>query len=374
MKKDKIRFTYEKIKILTGCSLLAAGAILTLLAGNVGGFAQWYSTHVYPVWVNMLGRMMGVFPVSVAEILLYLLGALLLFTLGRLLWKLFRKRTGKRQVLGWFSNLLLAAGVLFLLYVVNCGINYHRTSFSESSGIKAEEYSVSELKEVCGWLTERVNTLSGSVTRDDEGIMRLTGGNKGEVRSRAVEAMQSLGETYPELSGYYPEPKGLLAPWILSVQQLSGIYSPFTIEANYNSGMVDYNIPFTACHELSHLKSFMQEQEANFIAFLASTSYEDPEFQYSGYLLGWIYCMNVLHDADYDSWQEIRDTLSDGAGMDLRENNAFWARYDGAVAEVADQVNDRYLQANGQEEGVKSYDRMVDLIVSWYRMGMAENR
>ena len=374
MKKDKIRFTYEKIKILTGCSLLAAGAILTLLAGNVGGFAQWYSTHVYPVWVNMLGRMMGVFPVSVAEILLYLLGALLLFTLGRLLWKLFRKRTGKRQVLGWFSNLLLAAGVLFLLYVVNCGINYHRTSFSESSGIKAEEYSVSELKEVCGWLTERVNTLSGSVTRDDEGIMRLTGGNKGEVRSRAVEAMQSLGETYPELSGYYPEPKGLLAPWILSVQQLSGIYSPFTIEANYNSGMVDYNIPFTACHELSHLKSFMQEQEANFIAFLASTSYEDPEFQYSGYLLGWIYCMNVLHDADYDSWQEIRDTLSDGAEMDLRENNAFWARYDGAVAEVADQVNDRYLQANGQEEGIKSYDRMVDLIVSWYRMGMAENR
>lgn len=261
-----------------------------------------------------------------------------------------------------------------MLYVVNCGINYHRTSFSESSGIKAEEYSVSELKEVCGWLTERVNTLSGSVTRDDEGIMRLTGGNKGEVRSRAVEAMQSLGETYPELSGYYPEPKGLLAPWILSVQQLSGIYSPFTIEANYNSGMVDYNIPFTACHELSHLKSFMQEQEANFIAFLASTSYEDPEFQYSGYLLGWIYCMNVLHDADYDSWQEIRDTLSDGAEMDLRENNAFWARYDGAVAEVADQVNDRYLQANGQEEGIKSYDRMVDLIVSWYRMGMAENR
>lgn len=374
MKKDKIRFTYEKIKILTGCSLLAAGAILTLLAGNVGGFAQWYSTYVYPVWVNMLGRMMGVFPVSVAEILLYLLGALLLFTLGRLLWKLFRKQAGKRQVLGWLSNLLLAAGVLFLLYVVNCGINYHRTSFSESSGIKAEEYSVSELKEVCGWLTERVNALSGSMTRDDEGIMRLTGGNKGEVRSRAVEAMQSLGETYPELSGYYPEPKGLLAPWILSVQQLSGIYSPFTIEANYNSGMVDYNIPFTACHELSHLKSFMQEQEANFIAFLASTSYEDPEFQYSGYLLGWIYCMNVLHDADYDSWQEIRDTLSDGVEMDLRENNAFWARYDGAVAEVADQVNDRYLQANGQEEGVKSYDRMVDLIVSWYRMGMAEKR
>lgn len=133
--------------------------------------------------------------------------------------------------------------------------------------------------------------------------------------------------------------------------------------------MVDYNIPFTACHELSHLKSFMQEQEANFIAFLASTSYEDPAFQYSGYLLGWIYCMNVLYDADYESWQEVREGLAAAVEPDLKENNGFWARYDGRVAEVADQVNDRYLQANGQEEGVKSYDRMVDLIVAYYQGG-----
>ena len=88
--------------------------------------------------------------------------------------------------------------------------------------------------------------MSSQVERDDDGIMRTDDG----VQERAVKAMQALGETYPELSGYYPEPKGLFNPWILSVQQLSGIYSPFTIEANYNSGMVDYNIPFTACHEL----------------------------------------------------------------------------------------------------------------------------
>lgn len=359
MKKDRVR------KIGISFALWAAGILLTVLANHVEGFAQWYSTHVYPVWVNVLGRITGVFPFSVAEILLYLFLILLLVSLIVLIWR----RAGKRQILGWLSSLFLAAGVLYLLYVMNCGINYSRTSFSESSGIKMEEYTVSELKEVCIWLTEQVDTFSGAVTRDENGVMRLTKGNKGEVQSRAVEAMQKLGESYPELSGYYPKPKGLLVPWILSVQQLSGIYSPFTIEANYNSGMVDYNIPFTACHELSHLKSFMQEQEANFIAFLACTSYEDPEFQYSGYLLGWIYCMNVLHDVDYEAWQEVHDMLLAETEADLRENSAFWAGYDGTVAEVANQVNDQYLQANGQEEGVKSYDRMVDLIVSYYRMG-----
>ena len=187
-----------------------------------------------------------------------------------------------------------------------------------------------------------------------------------------MEAMQELGTVYPELSGYYPKPKPLLNAWILSVQKLSGVYSPFTVEANYNSAMTDYNIPFTACHELSHLKGFMQEQEANFIAFLAGITYDDPEFQYSSYLTGWIYCMNVLRDADEEAWAQVRSGLSGEVEPDLLANSRFWARYDGAAAEAADRINDRYLQANGQKEGIKSYDRMVDLIVEYYCGGTAE--
>lgn len=46
------------------------------------------------------------------------------------------------------------------------------------------------------------------------------------------------------------------------MQQLCGVYSPFTVEANYNGDMPDYNVPHTLCHELSHLKGFMREDEA----------------------------------------------------------------------------------------------------------------
>ena len=115
-----------------------------------------------------------------------------------------------------------------------------------------------------------------------------------DLQDRARAAMFSLGATYPELSGYYPQPKGLLFPAFLSVQNLSGIYSPFTIEANYNSAMVSYNLPFTICHELSHLRGFMQEKEANFIGFLACVNADDTAFNYSGYLLGWIYATNEI--------------------------------------------------------------------------------
>lgn len=82
--------------------------------------------------------------------------------------------------------------------------------------------------------------------------------------------------------------------------------------------------------------------------------------------------MNVLYDADYEAWETVRDELCSGAEADLAANREFWSAYDGKVAEVANQVNDSYLKANGQEQGVESYDRMVDLIVVWYADHMKE--
>ena len=178
--------------------------------------------------------------------------------------------------------------------------------------------------------------------------------------------VQILAEKYPDMKGYYPHPKPVCVSEILSYQNLSGVYSPFTIEANYNGDMQDYNIPFTACHELSHLRGFMQEQEANFIAFLACSGSEEEAFAYSGYLMGWILCMNVLYRADYDAWEEVRSQLPQEAEQDLKLNREFWAEYDGRIAEVSNRVNDTYLKANGQSDGVKSYNRMVDLIVAYY--------
>lgn len=76
--------------------------------------------------------------------------------------------------------------------------------------------------------------------------------------------------------------------------------------------------------------------------------------------------MNVLYKTDYDVWSEVRSLLPPEAEADLKLNREFWAKYDGTIAEVSNKVNDTYLKANGQKEGVKSYNRMVDLIVSYY--------
>lgn len=367
MKKSQTdKSQMEKRLVKAGLALLAMGGILLAAARTMDGFADWYSSVIYPVCVSTLGRAMGIFPFSMSEIFLYLLLA------GCLLWIIrsaflhcAAKKKEKRLKRGAIGLFLLAS-ILFFLYTVNCGVNYYRETFSESAGIKVEEYSVEELKEVCRWLTDEVNESSDTVKRDEKGLMTLA---DADVEQEAVVSMKNLGKEYEALQGYYPKPKPLLNHWILSIQNLTGVYSPFTVEANYNNGMVDYNIPFTACHELSHLRGFMEEKEANYIGFLACLGSDVEEFRYSGYLMGWIYCTNVLYEEDYEAWEELRGELKDSVLLDLQANSDFWAKYDTAVAEVSDKINDTYLKANGQQDGVESYDRMVDLIVTEYMNG-----
>lgn len=368
MKKNQVdKSQIEKQLAQAGAILLGMGGILLVAARTVDGFADWYSGAVYAVCVNVLGRAMGIFPFSMSEILLYLL------VLAGVLWiikSIYLHRVAKKKEKYMKRGAVIAfllAAILFFLYAVNCGVNYYRDTFSESVGIKVEEYSVEELEEVCRWLTDEVNERSDAVKRDEKGLMTLA---DVDVEQEAVFSMKNLGKEYEVLRGYYPKPKALLNHWILSIQNLTGVYSPFTVEANYNGGMVDYNIPFTACHELSHLRGFMEEKEANYIGFLACLGSGVEEFRYSGYLMGWIYCTSVLYEEDYEAWEELRGELNENVLVDLQANSDFWAKYDTAVAEVSDRINDTYLKANGQQDGVKSYDRMVDLIVTEYMRGV----
>lgn len=356
-KKDN---TTEK-RMITGCILLAVSAAMTVWAGKSPDMAEWYSAHIYPVIVSTLGRFSGLFPWSLSELCFYALIILMAGTLVHAAVGAFRSKQGGAVMLKWSSGLFLTASVLIFLYVMNCGINYKSVSFSEKAGLYTSEYTAGELKEVCIWLTDEVNARADLVERNASGVMQLSGPEADE----AVNAMKQLGTHYPDLAGYYPRPKKLLLSQILSYQALTGIYLPFTVEANYNKDMPAYNIPFTACHELSHLRGFMQEEEANFIAFLACKDAKREDFQYSGYLMGWVYCMNALHRADTAAWEEVRPLLDEQVEADLKDNNQFWAKYDGAVAEVSSKVNDTYLKANGQSDGVQSYDRMVDLIVAY---------
>lgn len=340
----------DRTLIAASALMFAVSTLFQILARKVPGFGDWYARRVYRFMVGSIGRLSGVFPFALVEACTYLL---ILYTV----FYVFVHRKERKKIL--IRAVFLITG-LFLLFTLNCGINYYRKPFSSYSGLDMRKSSVEELEHLCRKLTEDVNRMCG------EGIARET--DLKSLEKESVKAMKGLGEAYPELAGYYPSPKPLLWSYFFSVQQLCGQYSPFTVEATYNRSMPDYNIPHTVCHELSHLRGFMREDEANFIGYLACIESEVDVFRYSGYLTGWVYATNALAKADWEAYAEICGQLSEKAWDDLRNNNEFWGKYEGKAAEVSNRMNDTYLKLNSQTDGVNSYGRMVDLMLAYARL------
>lgn len=378
MKKNK-RYGSQYL-VAAGISLLLLTAVFQLSARTLPGFGTWYAHHIYPWIVEGVGRVTGLLPFSVVELGLYGLILLLVLDVRRLIVAVvhaFRRRTAAEMLLGGPGTAgrpgaaktltvigrrwLLIVGMLLFLYTVNCGINYYASSFSSYTGLADGTYTVEELEALCSDLVELVNESAKSGRQ-------FYRENRSVWRAEAVTAMQAAGEQFSCLAGFYPKPKEVLVSQILSVQQLCGVYSPFTVEANFNGDMPDYNVPHTLCHELSHLKGFMREDEANFIGYLACISSENEVFRYSGYLTGWVYAGNALARVDMRRYIELTNQLCEEARQDLDENSDFWNRYESKVSEAATRMNDTYLKMNSQADGVKSYGRMVDLMLSYRRI------
>ena len=343
---------------------IIAAAVLFLVsflgmagARGINGFADWYGIRIYPLLAGIIGRICGIFSFSVAEFGLYLLMA------GIVVYGI---RHRKKPVM-ILKNGVFLVSVLTFFYVINCGINYSRTPLSYTMDLEVRDSSEEELYQLCEFLTGRVIEASETAGDRITDTKAMSFKEAWRLGHDGVKAMEKLGRSYPALGGYYPNPKPVRISWILSVQQLSGIYSPFTVEANFNRKMTPYNIPHTVCHELSHLKGFMREDEANFAGYLACVESDSPEFQYSGYLMGWIYATNALYRENPESYFQLYSRLPPVVMEDLNANSLFWDQYEGKVAETATKVNDTYLKLHQQKDGVKSYGRVVDLMLAYYR-------
>lgn len=350
--------------IIAGSILLLALAVL-IISRVSRSFADWFCFNVYPVFSGIGSHIWGIFPFSVAEILvvLVILGAItgLVFLVRYVI-----KQKGNRikAFFNGFSWAEITASVLFLIVTFNCLVGYNRTPFSQYSGLTLREYTVGELRELTLYLVDKANEVAEKVDLDSDGRPV----KPWEFNKYAVEAMESLGEKYDVLKTYYPQPKAVMASGLMSSCNLAGIYFPVTVEANFNQAMPVSSQGFTACHELSHLSGFIREDEANFIAFMACRESTSAYFRYSGYLGALTYALNALHGAvSSEEYAQVCGRLSSVILDEYAYRNQYWSPYQKKVTyKVSTAVNDTYLKANNQTDGTKSYGRVVDLMLAEY--------
>ncbi|MDF2537767.1 MAG: hypothetical protein K0S76_788 [Herbinix sp.] len=360
-------FKYKRIYIL---GLLPISYLLIFLAKHSDFFAeQVFARHIYK-WVSqMVSVIFGLVPFSVAEILIYSLPLAGLFLIIRFIILMIKdKENRKNRAIKGILNLFCMISILLFIFTITAGINYYRYPFSYYSGLEIKDSSVEELYALTQNLALQANDLRAKTTSVDEsGVFKLSDGIY-ELADKADEAMKALSEQYSVLGGLYATPKPVLLSSMMSRTEITGIFFPFTMEANVNVDISDFFIPVTMLHELAHLRGFMREDEANYIAYLAGMESDSTDIKYSSTMLAMITAGNALYDKEPELYFTIRDQYSEGVLKDIRANSQYWQQYeDTVISTISNKINDTYLKANAQVDGVQSYGRMLDLLLAKFR-------
>ena len=360
--KLKSMLSYKRLWIVV---LLPVSIILTIVAKSNTQFAEWYAEYIYKYISLFWNNISGILPFSLAEIIVILLPFCLLAYIIYFIIKVIRKR-GCRLKVFYESviNIICLICIAAFLFTTNCGINYYRLTFSELNNFDIKESSTDTLYSVCVTLAQKVTQIRERVSEND-GIMCLDTETL-STAEKAVNAMNNLSKSYDCINSGYSKPKNIMLSHCMSYTHITGVYFPFTFEANVNIDIPDYSIPATMCHELVHLSGFMREDEANFVSFLACINSDYADFQYSGYMLAYIYASNSLYSVDSEKYNSLYEYLSDDVIADIRNNSEYWQQFETPVAQAASNINDSYLKSNSQTDGVKSYGRMVDLLIAYY--------
>lgn len=267
--------------------------------------------------------------------------------------KLGRLKKGVLAFLFW-------GGWLWLIFNFIWGFNYYRESISVKFDLPIQKNpSQQDLEKLTKYLLGETNKFSAGRTHlpFNEKINRL----------ETQRAYDHLSGVYPSLTYKHVSFKSSLFGEIGNYMGYSGYYNPLTGEAQINSHMPVFTLPFTSVHEVAHQLGFAKESEANFIGYLAAIHSSDSSLRYAANLEMFLYAAGSLTRLDSTIAHNMMDSLSDIAKNDLKEYDAFVKKYQGPVDHATTWFYSRFLKLNNQPEGMRSYSRVTLWLLAYFK-------
>ncbi len=359
--------------ILLGAApiLLALSFGLYFLFLNNPQLAEFYAQHIYPILAGIGIVLWGWLPFSLAEVLV-LAGIIALFISFFIwLWRLIKRKEERgKRLIRLFVVIVISLSLLASNFILLYSLNFSRQPLSYSFDLEVKPRSIDELVSLTNWLATEAAIVRADLLEDEDGVMLLKDGKRAVLRDSYL-GYELLAEKYPLLKkGLKFNPKGVFLSRYWSYTGIVGMFMPLTAEANVNIDQPDFNLPFTALHEIAHVKGFAREDEANFLAFLTALEHPNPEFRYSALLISWIYASNQLVDRETSRSCQLC-AISPAMRRDLDAQSRYWDQFRGWMEKTSTKINDTVLKANRQEDGVESYGRMIDLTLAWFEKEQA---
>ncbi|MBP0957749.1 MAG: DUF3810 domain-containing protein [Oscillospiraceae bacterium] len=363
---EKKMLSKNFIAMLIILALSAAANITAVLSTSA---ADLYMRHIFAPLSDIISTVTGILPFSLGEILIVLGVLLLIATPFAVIIGAVKKKKVFLKGFGIFFGWVL----IYIIFTetFNCFVLYRTTEFSPKyhNSAGAAGFTSEQLSQLTEETIQSANALAEEISRDENGDMLLPD----DLDSIAERAMNILAEEYPELSGICPNPKKINGA-VMTSFDLQGIYFPFTLEANYNKALSPARVPCTVMHELSHLKGFIREDEAGFIAYRACLEAIEPEVRYSGNISAMNYLLSACKKSlPYEEYLSLCSLVSPLVSRDntfVSEEYMEYIRQKAVIPTektqaVSAKAIDVTLKIGGVSDGRRSYGRMVDLLLEY---------
>lgn len=362
--------------------IMAVVAVLSIALNVLAcfhGFCDWYKLTIYGLISDALGMITGWIPVAIGELMAYvgvlglLMGVILL-----VLFPFLRKRAGFRKGIAVYGkSLFMTLLMVFFIYTLNWIIPFRATILQVKDATE-RKYSVLELQNVRNHVVNQINDCAKQVPRDENGSVIY---DKKAIVKAVYASMKAQAKDYPILSGYYPPMKDALYSDFLDWMNIGGYTYPYTMEVTWNKYCNDLYYPFLLAHESSHHQGYYQENEANFIAFLACTQSEDPLVRYAGYYEIYYYIEGEYKAALYnelgrDKMKEILKQQPNLSAQVIQDRNEALKvsreRYEAdshpaeSLKETSAKVADVGWSTQGDLLQENGYDGVIKMVLQYY--------
>lgn len=258
----------------------------------------------------------------------------------------------------WFGWILAGVCLVSFLNTAVYGLNAHASALAEDIRLTNAEYryNVKELEEAAIFYRDKANELASQVKRDDNGNLDYS-----DFQTLAQQAADGYKDLYKEQ--YYAVFAGSLEPvkelgWsdYYTKRGITGTTVALTGESAVNPNIPEVSLPFAMCHEMAHRMTIAVDRDADFAAYLACTSNVSVEFQYSGYLIAYMSCYDVMKTLETEDGRAALSSLE--AGM----------------TDLVKQDIGTYEDFFGSSPAVDA--ELCDLLVVWhiYKYGQALNQ
>ncbi|MBL0027165.1 MAG: DUF3810 domain-containing protein [Saprospiraceae bacterium] len=254
-------------------------------------------------------------------------------------------------------------GWVYFLFYFLWAFNYYGPSIKNRLGWQEMTPDSSAILKELNFVTDKVNSLRIHLSQNTSELHFKPDWNTLENNIRISEAslLQSWGiPTYGRVRIRRLQPPGIL----LRIST-AGVYIPFVCEGHIDSGMNALQWPFTLAHEMAHGYGFTDEGECNFIGFLTSINSNDPYVNYSGWLAYWRYLYFDVYSLSESNAEVVFDCLFLGVKADLKAIRADVNKYPDIFPSLRDGFYELYLKFHGVNHGLKSYNEIIELVLTW---------